>query len=146
MLVETSGITATSCNVVAGIGLNYRMPETILHEADRYWTDVAHSLDCVLPRRSELTAILLNELVQMCRHYQMREHTVVQDIEQRLRSLKGRTVDLYLEDGRQFEGTVLGINSRGELRVEVNGNEMVFNSADVSLRKQESRIRTGDAC
>jgi hypothetical protein len=30
---------------------------------------------------------------------------------------------------------VLGVNERGELRVLVNGNERVFNSADVSLRQ-----------
>ena len=146
VLVEASGVRATSCNVVAGIGLNYRMPDNILGEVGASWTDVAHSLDDALPLKAELTAILLDEMVQMCRRYQLEQDTVIQEIEQRFDVLKGQRVTMNLENGRQFEGTVLGINDRGELRVEVDGREMVFNSADVSLSRQANRIRAGDAC
>ena len=71
----------------------------------------------------------------MCRLYQQKAGAILSDIESELDVLNNREVGLHLDNGDQFTGTVLGVNERGELRVLVNGNERVFNSADVSLRQ-----------
>ncbi len=68
------------------------------------------------------------------------------EVESAIEVLKGRVVELRLDDGRQFTGTVLGINGLGELRAEVNGIERVFNSANVSLRRQPGSRAAGRPC
>ena len=135
ILIEASGVRANSCNAVIGIGLNYRMPENITPESGMRWTDVAHS-NCAMPAdRTKLLAILLNEAVNMCRLYQHKTGAILPDIKPELDGLNNRDVSVHLDNGDQLTGTVLGVNERGELRVIVDGNERVFNSADVSLKK-----------
>lgn len=146
ILIETSGVRATSCDAVIGIGLNYRMPENIMPESGMRWTDVAHS-DCTMPAdRNNLLAILLNETVNMCRLYQHKAGAILSDIKAELDGLNNREVSLHIDNGDQFTGTVLGVNERGELRVLVDGNERVFNSADVSLKKLGNSAETGGLC
>jgi BirA family biotin operon repressor/biotin-[acetyl-CoA-carboxylase] ligase len=135
ILIETSNVRADSCNVVIGIGLNFHMPDNITPESGMRWTDVAHSKCAVSADRNRLLAILLNESVSMCRLYQQKAGAILPDIKAALDVLNGREVGVHLNNGDQLTGTVLGVNERGELRVLVNGNERVFNSADVSLRQ-----------
>ena len=135
ILIETSDVRADSCNVVIGTGLNFRMPDNITPESDMRWTDVAHS-NCAMPAdRNRLLAILLKEAVSMCRLYQQKAIAILPDIKAELDALNGREVGVHLVNGDRLTGTVLGVNERGELRVLVNGNELIFNSADISLRQ-----------
>ena len=46
----------------------------------------------------------------------------------------GQQVNVLLEGGQPVQGLALGLTGGGELRVRVDGEERVFNSADVSLR------------
>jgi len=135
ILIETSDVRADSCNVVIGIGLNYRMPDNITPESGMRWTDVAHSNCAMTADRNNLLAILLNEAVSMCRLYQQKAGAILSDIKVELDVLNNREVSVHLDNGDQLTGTVLGVNERGELRVLVNGSERVFNSADISLRQ-----------
>ncbi len=146
ILVETSGVRTNSCNVITGIGLNYRMPENIPLDMGMRWTDVARSVRGDLPQRDHLVSVLLNEVVDMCRHYQAKADAILPDIEHEVAALTGRNVNLHLDNGERCTGRVLGINASGELRVRVNGNERVFNSADVSLRNQADQPVTGERC
>lgn len=146
VLIETCAVRAGSCNVVIGIGLNYRMPENIRPESGMRWTDVAHSNCASLPDRNKLIALVLNEAVTMCRLYQQKTTAIVSDIKTELEVLNNKDVSLHLDNGDQLTGTVLGVNERGELRVLVGGNERVFNSADVSLKKLSDPAETGGLC
>lgn len=71
----------------------------------------------------------------MCRLYQQKAIAILPDIKAELDALNGREVGVHLVNGDRLTGTVLGVNERGELRVLVNGNERIFNSADISLRQ-----------
>ncbi len=135
ILIETSDVRTDSCNVVIGIGLNFHMPEDVTPESGMRWTDVAHSNSTMPADRNRLLAILLDEAVGMCRLYQQKANAILSDIKAELDVLNNREVSVHLDNGDQLTGKVLGVNSRGELRVLVNGNERVFNSADVSLRQ-----------
>ena len=146
VLIETCAVRAGSCNAVIGIGLNYRMPENIRPESGMRWTDVAHSNCASLPDRNKLIALVLNEAVTMCRLYQQRTTAIVSDIKTELEGLNNKDVSLHLDNGDQLTGTVLGVNERGELRVLIGGNERVFNSADVSLKKLSDSAQTGGIC
>jgi BirA family biotin operon repressor/biotin-[acetyl-CoA-carboxylase] ligase len=134
ILIETSHIQAGSCNVVIGVGLNYRMPENIMPESVIPWTDVAHASSGPLADRNDLVAQLLAEAVTMCNRYQQKTSSILREVEDQLAILQGKTVSLHLDNGDQLTGTVLGINQRGELRVRVQGHERTFSSADVSLK------------
>ena len=146
VLIETSAVRANSCNAVIGIGLNYRMPENIRPESGMRWTDIAHSNCASLPDRNSLIAVLINEAVNMCRLYQQNTTAIVSDIKSELEVLNNKNVSLHLDNGDQLAGTVLGVNEMGELRVLVDGNERVFNSADVSLKKLSDQAETGGLC
>jgi BirA family biotin operon repressor/biotin-[acetyl-CoA-carboxylase] ligase len=135
ILIETGGVRANSCNAVIGIGLNFRMPENIMPESGIRWTDVAHSKCTVSADRNHLLAILLHQAVSMCRLYQHKAGAILEDIKDELDGLNNREVSVHLDNGDQLTGTALGVNERGELRVLADGNERVFNSADVSLRQ-----------
>ena len=146
ILIETSGVHAGRCDAVIGIGLNYRMPENIMPEPGLCWTDVAHS-GCVMSAdRNNLLAILINEAVNMCRLYQRKAGAILLDIKAELDVLNNRDISLHLDNGDQLTGTVLGVNERGELRVLVDGNERVFNSAEVSLKMPGNSAETGGLC
>ena len=146
ILIETSGVRANSCNAVIGIGLNYRMPEDIMPESGMRWTDVAHSNCAVRADRNNLLAILLDEAVSMCRLYQHKAGAILSDIKADLDALNSREVSLHLDNGDQLTGTVIGVNERGELRVLIDGNERIFNSADVSLKKLGNSTGAGGLC
>ena len=146
ILIETGGIHASGCDVVTGIGLNYRMPENIPFDTDMRWTDLAHSIHGDLPERKKLISVLLNQVVSLSRKYQAGHSAFLSDIERELEALKGRDVNVHLENGEILTGAVLGINAMGELRVQVSGNERVFNSADVSLRQRDDQLEAGDIC
>lgn len=135
ILIETSDVRRDSCNVVIGIGVNFRMPDGIMPESGMRWTDVAHSNGAMPADRNRLLAILLNEAVGMCRMYQQKAGKILPDIKAELEVLNNREVGVHLDNGDQLTGKVLGVNERGELRVLVNDSERVFNSADVSLRQ-----------
>lgn len=131
VLVETKNFYG-SCKLVIGIGLNYCMPEEVSPGADFHWTDVTRSIDGA-PPRGELAAILLREVVAMCRRYQEQSTGILDDIRDEAEVLNGRRVRLRLGSGQECAGTALGIAPTGELRVLVDGQERKFSSAEVSL-------------
>jgi len=139
ILIETSRLRANSCNVVIGIGLNYRMPASAMPESDIHWTDVAHAAGSEpVPDRNNMVMMLITEVVKMCDRYQENALSMFKELQGELGALTGKDVSLHLDNGTLLNGTVLGINQRGELRVRVQGRERVFNSADISLRQMDN--------
>lgn len=136
ILIETSQLRPNSCNVVIGIGLNYRMPAGAMPESGIHWTDVVQAAGSgPVPDRNDMVMMLITEVVKMCDHYQENTLSIFKELQAELGALTGKDVSLHLDNGNLLEGTVLGINQRGELRVRVQGHERVFNSADISLRQ-----------
>jgi BirA family biotin operon repressor/biotin-[acetyl-CoA-carboxylase] ligase len=146
VLLETQSVRAHSCNMVIGIGVNYRMPLDCLADSGMCWTDVAHSTGAELPGRNRLVAILINAVDEACHQYQQDSTALLMEIKDELDKMAGRNVCVHFENDVQLKGEVLGINATGELRVLVNGEERVFNSADVSLRKPGEASSAGGLC
>ena len=135
ILVEARRVRTGGCDAVIGVGLNYRMPEDVSMQAGVRWTDVAHAVSGALPEKGLLVSILLDEAISACHRFALEPEAMLSDIERRIGVLKGRDVGLQLENGDRFTGTVLGVTPYGELRVCMNGEERVFNSADISLER-----------
>lgn len=146
ILVETRNLHTDDCSAVIGIGVNYRMPENSLADSGMRWTDVVHAGGGMHTDRSALAGILVNEAAAMCSQYQRKAQSLLLDIENELGVLTGRDVCLHFDNGDQLTGRVTGINDTGELRVLVNGQERMFSSADVSLRKHAKAPVPGDLC
>lgn len=144
VLIETSGFSTNGCNTVIGIGLNYCMPDNIDADSHLRWTDVAHAIGGTLPDRNDLVAILLNEVISMCRQYQQKMAAIFTEIKHELDAFVGRRVSVNIENGSQLAGEVLGINHSGELRLLLNGRERTFNSVDVRLTGLSTGSDTGE--
>lgn len=133
ILVEARVTPSGHCRAVIGIGLNYRMPEAIVTDSKLRWTDVVHAIDGAAPDRNAVVAVLINEVVTMCRLYQNSASILFDELELALAALTDKEVCVSTEAGDRITGKVLGINATGELRVLVRGQERCFSSADVSL-------------
>ena len=146
VLIETGEVRANSCSAVIGIGLNYHMPDNIMPESGMRFTDVVHASGDRMPERNDMVAMLLNEVVNMCRQYQLKAASIISDIKHELDVLTGKVVDIHVENADHLTVTVLGINDRGELRVLVEGQERVFNSADISIKALSDQAVSGELC
>ena len=140
ILVETSHVRDNSCIAVIGIGVNYCMPKDVSMETNIRWTDVSRVLGESMPGRNSLVALVLDEAVAMCRQYQHKSIEILSEYAHKLDGLNGRNIHLQLEGGERLDATVLGLTQLGELRVLVQGQERVFNSADISLNSSYSRL------
>lgn len=133
ILIEMRAMAGGPCRAVIGIGLNYCMPEAIAIESRVRWVDVVHAIDGTPPDRTVVVAMLINEVVAMCRQYQHSVSTLRDDLERALAALTDKQVCISTAAGDRITGKVLGINAMGELRVLVHGQERCFSSADVSV-------------
>ena len=143
VLIETRGVSAAACNAAIGIGLNYHMPETIVADSSLDWTDIVGVLEEPVPERNLVAAMLLHEMVDMCRRYQQKAMAIYSELESDLVGLNGRQVAVRRENLDETTGIVLGIAQTGELRLLVEGKELRFNSADVSLTAAKNASAPG---
>ena len=138
VLIETVNISETGCTAVIGIGLNWRMPADAVIDGDAGWTDVSRCLrehdGGSIPGRNRLAAALLRACSDACRRYERDGAALLSESSDMRALFSGQQVNVLLEGGQPVQGLALGLTGGGELRVWVDGEERVFNSADVSLR------------
>ncbi|MFJ4376585.1 bifunctional biotin--[acetyl-CoA-carboxylase] ligase/biotin operon repressor BirA [Pseudomonas japonica] len=132
ILLELVGDPADVCHVVLGIGINVNMQEA---DIDQAWTSLA--LECGrLVDRNQLAALLSDNMqAYLARHH---EHGFA--------GLQGAWEDAHLWQGRavsliagsnSINGTVLGVDRQGALRLEVDGVEKSFSGGELSLRLRD---------
>ena len=138
ILIETSQIKNKTTTAIIGIGLNFKLPDEMPVEPDQPWTDVVSSLsalssDCRIDR-SDLAGFLLQECMTVCESFvrtgcdlmtEYREYDICTQ----------QSVNIYLEKGLVLQGEVVGFEAGGEIRILIDGDERLFNSAEISLRK-----------
>ncbi len=135
ILIETASISHQRSEVVIGIGLNYAMPESVKKRLSQPVTDICSQLGTVpLRGRNGVAGLLLDECMVVCQSYFHDVDKLMHEYRDCYDVCAGKQVRILLEDGGQLEGRSLGIAATGELRVEINGEERMFNSAEVSLR------------
>lgn len=133
ILLELTGDPADVCHVVIGIGVNVNMRYG--GDIDQPWTSMCLEQAQAIDRNQ-----LVNELSQQLHGYLLRhaEHgfSIFQNEWEVNHSWQGREVALI--SGRQrIEGTVLGIDGVGALRLSVNGMEQKYNGGELSLRLRD---------
>ncbi len=129
LLLETR--SGSECVVVAGIGLNLRMPPQQAG-IDQPWTDLTTILDTSCPPRPLLVAELLNRLLPLYHHYpQYREDCAAAWAE--FDALADQPVCID-DQGQTLEGIARGVDQAGQLRVATAQGLRIFNSGEVTVR------------
>ncbi len=132
VLIEASGELGGPCTVVAGIGINVRLPPEF--SVDQAFTDL-HRACGTAPERNLLAAVLCRHWLQMLDSYPQHGLAGVLDDFRHADALHQRPV--RVESGNDFaDGVAQGIDGQGRLRVLQDNRERCFASAEVSVRAQ----------
>ena len=139
ILIETSQITVQATTAVIGIGLNYKLPVDLLDMQAQPWADIVSSLglECRFGR-NKVAGLLLQACMTVCESFAQARHDLMLEYQQQYDVCLQRTVNVYLDNGRSMQGVVVGFEASGEIRILIEGKEQLFNSADISLRKENN--------
>jgi BirA family biotin operon repressor/biotin-[acetyl-CoA-carboxylase] ligase len=131
ILVNLRAGTEGGCEAVLGIGINLDLPGN--PGIDQPWTDLAR---CgASPRsRNALVAALLERLLPALAAFDADGLVPFLERWRRLDALAGHEVRV-LDGGRVHEGRLDGITESGALRLRAGGEECIFHSGEISLRR-----------
>ncbi|MHB8745450.1 MAG: bifunctional biotin--[acetyl-CoA-carboxylase] ligase/biotin operon repressor BirA [Gammaproteobacteria bacterium] len=133
ILLDIKGEASGPSSTVVGIGVNVRMPEVVAAEIDQPWTDLNHIAAPACPSRNQIAAQLLGQVVIALDEFDRAGFTPFQARWMRWDCLAGRQVNLQLPH-QTVRGRACGIDERGALLLEVQGEVRAFTGGEVSLR------------
>jgi len=147
ILIETVNINDNQTSVVIGVGLNYLLPESSPEIPDQPWTDVVSSLKHPAEGgRNPLSALLLQECMAMCERLPREPDKLIEEFQNHYDACAQKAVSVTMGNGEQLQGVACGVTFMGEIRVLIDGEERVFNSAEISLRKRNVDKQSEKAC
>ncbi len=133
ILLEMQGDVAGPCRVVIGIGLNVVMPAAAADAIDQAWTDVATITGGRQPRRSELLAAVLNELLPLLADFERQGFAHWRE--------QWRSLDAYADlpvilhsGATPLAGVARGVDERGALLLETGAGVQAVHGGEISLR------------
>ena len=130
ILLELVGDPADVCHVVLGIGINVNMK--VASEVDQAWTSLFLESGVAINRNILVSRLNESLLVYLRRHESLGFSDLQSEWE--LNHLwQGCEVSL-IAGVHQVNGTVMGIDQQGALRMSVGGEAKVFSGGELSLR------------
>ncbi|MCG6938121.1 MAG: biotin--[acetyl-CoA-carboxylase] ligase [Gammaproteobacteria bacterium] len=133
--------------VVIGVGLNYDMTALVqdgLQEKIDF-TDICEQVNAQYIEtglcRAEVAASLLYHVVDVCQNFQQRADRYLEVFRSRYDFCRHKNVEIMLDSKQILAGVAQGVTDRAELLVTIEGEEQVFNSADVSVRTGQVEIK-----
>ncbi|KPJ90704.1 MAG: hypothetical protein AMJ55_13175 [Gammaproteobacteria bacterium SG8_15] len=136
ILLEINGESNGPTNVVVGVGINVRLPDTVQQEIDQPVT----SLEAILGRsieRNRFVAQLICELFEVYERFSERGFSAFMDQWQDLDVYLNQRINLMMPAGN-IQGINRGVNLNGSLQVEYNGQIYSYQSGELSMRGQAS--------
>lgn len=133
ILLEMAGEPAGPCYVVAGVGLNVNMPPASGDLIDQSWVDLRGIVGRPLAR-NPIAAGLLSRLLEALETFSHHGLSPFRAEWRRLDCIQGRTISISSPGGGAQQGTALGTDESGALRVDVDGHVRRFHSGEVSVR------------
>lgn len=133
ILLELVGDPADVCHVVLGIGINVNMQDNA--EVDQAWTSVRLETG-QLVERNHLVGLLNRNLSEYLVRQQSLGFDAFQAEWENAHLWQGRPVSL-IAGVTQVDGTVLGVDKQGALRLQVDGIEKSFSGGELSLRLRD---------
>lgn len=132
ILLELSGDPADVCHVVIGIGINVNMAVDSSVSIDQPWTSLRQLVGCVVDR-NRLAVELMRQLdIHLARHWQDGFAAWREDWES-LHLWRGREA-VVAAGSQATNGTILGVDAGGAIRLLVEGVEHAFSGGELSLR------------
>lgn len=136
VLIEMAGEAGGPCHVVAGIGVNVRMPECLADAIDQDWTDLSRHCGSAPPSRNLLAGAILNRLLPCLAEFEATGFPPYLERWQRLDALSEQPVTVLSPAG-ELHGRGLGVDETGALRVRHRGGVSRFTAGEVSLRRAQ---------
>ena len=134
ILVETSGEMQGPSVAVVGVGVNYRLSETVLDRIDQPVADVWQCADTP-PSRSELLAHILATLAQSLDAFDRAGFAASRDAWRALHAYQGRRVRVAPGRDAPFDAQVTDVAPDGALLVSTpDGRTIALASAEITLR------------
>ncbi len=134
ILVETSGEMQGPSVAVIGVGVNYRLGESVLERIDQPVIDVAHCASSV-PSRSALLGELLAHLASALADFEAQGFASVRDAWRASHAYQGRRVRVVPPRDAPYDADVVDVAPDGALVVALPGGATVsLSSAEISLR------------
>lgn len=133
VLLEVTGDMTDQCWLIAGIGLNVEtIPEDVV---DQPCAAIKEKLPTC--SRNQIVAELLNYLIPMLQNYPVKGFAPYKEEWESLDAYNNQLVNVHLANDI-VAGVARGITEHGELKVDVDGHERIFNGGEVSLRADTS--------
>lgn len=140
LLVEIRGASDGPCEVVAGVGINFRLPRGETGSSgftapDQPWTDVhaAAAGDRGLDR-NRLIGRLAGALDAAFTQFEQDGFEPFMPRWRAFDALDGRNVHVAFGDRSGLDGVAAGVDEHGQLRVRCKGGERCVNAGEVSVR------------
>jgi len=135
VLIELGGEFLGPSHAVIGIGINLRLPASIVAEIDQPAIDVAMLTSGDVPSRNRLAGALLARLIDALDCFAERGFEPFRADYDRFDLLRGTSVRVHDARGAH-DGVATGIDARGALCVRHGEHVAAYDSADVSVRAQ----------
>ncbi len=132
VLIEIAGDVSGQCQAIIGIGLNVQMSESVMDSVEQPWADL-NGLSDRVPRRNKIVASLLEQLFPVVSVYESKGFSCYRAEWESLCHHIGQDVILSTPS-QKIEGTMVGVDDSGALRISVEGEEQVYVGGEVSLR------------
>jgi BirA family biotin operon repressor/biotin-[acetyl-CoA-carboxylase] ligase len=133
VLLELTGDPGDVCHVVIGIGINVNMQSST--EVDQSWTSMMLQLG-VSQDRNRVSARLSAALDEYLIGHREKGFSAFKDEWERNHLWQNEAVTL-LSGSNTIEGTVVGVDAVGGLRLKVGDEVRVFSGGELSLRLRE---------
>jgi len=135
ILVELKGEAEQGWKVVAGLGLNVLMSESEGVEIDQAWVSTASLLGERQISRSEWGGLLIESIISTIELYKVCGFKGLLAEWKKFDALFQKAVMVV---GSDLRGVCEGVDERGRLLMNVDGNLRTINAGEVSVRSDES--------
>jgi len=133
VLIEMHGDMLGPSAAVIGIGLNCRMPRSLLGRIDQPVVDLATAAKANVDRNAVLASVL-RELHPVLTAFAKEGFAPLRTEWQRCHLYHGKAVEVIMPDGGVVNGTVQGVADDGALLLTTGAGTLRLHSGDVSLR------------
>jgi BirA family biotin operon repressor/biotin-[acetyl-CoA-carboxylase] ligase len=133
ILLEVNGEATGAVNLVAGVGINLRMPKAVGATIDQPWTDLDQASGGATISRNRLAGLLLQHLVEVLAHFEAEGPAALIEEWSDYDETRGRRVELHTAQG-VIRGVAAGVDAAGALLLAREGRTERYYSGEVSLR------------
>jgi BirA family transcriptional regulator, biotin operon repressor / biotin---[acetyl-CoA-carboxylase] ligase len=133
ILIDLQGDMDGPSAAVIGVGINVDLPKQVLERIDQPAIDIKQ-VSLANIDQSHLLGTVLKHLAELLRHFEQYGFVGLRDEWLQYHAYHNKSVRMLLPDGRDVEGTVIGVAEDGILLVETALGLQRFSAGEISLR------------